>query len=101
MLWRKGIVLEAQSRAQEVLTATLEGETREIWQRLTQHRGTLARLLLHAPEEQSPPDYRRTIQELSVAITREEEFLAQRSSLVAQTQTIRQVTAPLLAAHLP
>jgi hypothetical protein len=101
VLQRKGIVLEAQSRAQNALASNLEGQTLEVWQRLTQQRNTLARLLLRGPATQNLPDYRRAIAELSAAIAREEEFLAQRSGLLAQELVPRQVTAPIIAERLP
>jgi CHAT domain-containing protein len=101
VLWRKGIVLEAQSQAQNALVAHLEGQTRETWQQLTQHRSTLARLLLRGPGTQSLADYRHAMTELSTAIAQEEEFLAQRSGLLAQALVLRQVTAPMVAERLP
>ncbi len=101
VLRRKGIVLDAQSRAQQALAANLTGETLEAWQRLTEHRSVLSRLLLSDPGKQNPEDYRRRIEELQAAIVHEEEFLAQHSGLVAQELAQRQVTAQMLASRLP
>jgi tetratricopeptide (TPR) repeat protein len=101
VLRRKGIVLDAQSRAQQTLAAHLEGKTLESWQRLTQYRSALSRSLLGGPGKQSPEDYKRRVEELHGAIAREEEFLAQHSGLVAQELTQRQVTAQMLAGRLP
>ena len=101
VLQRKGIVLDSQSRAQKVLAANLQGDTRESWQRLTQQRSVLSRLLLTSPEKQNPEDYRKRIEALQADIAREEEFLAQQSGLVAQELAQRQVTAEMLAGRLP
>jgi len=101
VLRRKGIVLDAQARTQEALTANLKGETLEAWQRLTQHRSILSRILLRGSGELKPEIYKKRIEELQAAITKEEEFLAQHSGLVAQELAQRQVTAQMLASHLP
>ena len=101
VLRRKGIVLDAQSRAQQALVANLTGETLETWQRLTEHRSALSRLLLNEPEKQNPAHYKQRIEGLQAAIAREEEFLAQHSGLVAQELAQRQVTAQMLAGRLP
>lgn len=101
VLRRKGIVLDAQSRQQQALTANLEGEALESWQRLTQSRSHLSWLLLSGPGERGLTDYRRAIEELYAAIAREEEFLRQRSGVVAQELAQWQVTAQMLAERLP
>ncbi len=101
VLRRKGIVLDAQSRAQQTLAAHLEGKTLQSWQRLTQHRSALSRLLLGGPGKQSPEDYKRRVEELHATIAREEEFLAQHGGLVAQELAQRRVTTQMLASRLP
>lgn len=101
VLRRKGIVLDAQSRFQQTLAENLKGETLESWQRLTQHRGALSRMLLSGPGKQNPENYRRRIDELQDAIAHEEEFLAQHSDLVAQELAQRRATVQMLAGRLP
>jgi CHAT domain-containing protein len=59
-------------------------------------------LLSGNPLENVPPSHQHTTgEELQAAITREEEFLAQHSSLVAQELAQRQVTVEMLAGRLP
>jgi CHAT domain-containing protein/lipopolysaccharide biosynthesis regulator YciM len=101
VLRRKGIVLTAQARMQQRLATHLHGEELEAWQRLTQHRSELSRLLLINAPPQDPANYRSTVDDLRAAITREEEWLAQRTKVVAQELVQRRVTVQLLADHLP
>ncbi|MGH7960314.1 MAG: tetratricopeptide repeat protein [Candidatus Binatia bacterium] len=100
VLRRKGIVVDAQARAQEALAANLKGEGLESWQRLTQHRSMLSRLLLGGSGELKPEIYKKRTGELQTAITKEEEFLAQRSGLVAQELAQRQITGQMVASRL-
>jgi CHAT domain-containing protein len=101
VLRRKGIVLDAQSQSSAALAASLQGETLESWQRLRQHQGTLAHLLWGGSGKQSPNDYRQAIAELEAAIAKEEQFLLQHSSQVAQVLPQPTVTAEMLAERLP
>lgn len=101
VLRRKGAVLDAQSRTQQALAGELHGDALQSWQRLTQARSTLAHLLLRGPEQQPPTEYREAVAAQQTTIAREETFLAQQSSTVAQALTHRKVTARLLAARLP
>jgi CHAT domain-containing protein len=55
---------------------------------------------LRGPGEQSPNDYRQAIAELEAAIAREEQFLLQHSSQVAQVLPQTTVTADMLVERL-
>jgi CHAT domain-containing protein len=93
-------VLDAQARAQQALAENFKGETLESWQRLTQSRSVLSRLLLNGLGKQSPEDYKKRIAELQAAVDKEEEFLARPSSLIAEELAQRQVTTKMLAGRL-
>lgn len=101
ILRRKGVVLDAQSRAQEALAQNMQGETLEAWNRLTQHRTELSRLLLSGPSEEDPTRWRQAIKELQEAVAQEQEFLARRSGLLARQLAQQQISAEQLARHLP
>lgn len=101
ILRRKGIVLTSQARTQQMLATRLHGDELAAWQRLTQHRSELSRLLLINGSPQDPANYRRTVDDLRAAITREEEWLAQRTGVVTQELAQRRVTVQLLAERLP
>ncbi len=101
VLRRKGIVLDAQSRAQEAMARLMSGATLAAWQRLTDLRSDLAKRLLSGPGQQDPAAYRAELETMQASIAREEERLSQQSGLVAQDLAQRQVTAAQLAGRLP
>src|SRR5262249_16951960 len=71
------------------------------WRRLTQVRSEFSKLVLGGLGEHNPAEYKQRLEELRVAITREEEFLTQQSRHLAQEFVQRQVTVQMLAKHLP
>ncbi len=101
VLRRKGIVLDAQARTYDAIAGHLHGEILRAWQRLGQYRADLAKLLLSGPTDQSPDAYRRTIESLEDNIATEERYLSAHSGIAAQELAQRQVTADMVAQHLP
>ena len=101
VLVRKGIVLNSQSRAQSTIASNLQGANKESWQNLAALRGELSNLLISGPRKQDLADYEPRIAELNELIFREERFLAQNSSLMAQEFEQQQITSNTLAENLP
>jgi len=101
VLRRKGIVLDAQARTRDTIAGHLQSDTRQEWEGLIADRIELARLLLGGPGEEDPQRYRNAIEELQAKIDATERSLSARSELMARERRQREVTAELLASHLP
>jgi CHAT domain-containing protein/Tfp pilus assembly protein PilF len=101
VLRRKGIVLDAQSRTQEVLAKQLTGENLHLWQRLVQHRSDFAKLLFAGPGNQSLQDYRQRVTALQTSIAADEQMLGDRGSFLPELAAPCHVTADEVAKHLP
>ncbi len=101
VLRRKGIVLDAQSRANEALETQLTGDTLTRWRRLTRNRGDLAKLLLAGPSGFAPGAYEQQIEALQRQIAEGERLLSESSGIVAEEMAQREVTAERVATRLP
>jgi len=101
VLRRKGIVLDAQSRAIEVLQGRLPETARKEWERLSTLRSELARLLLNKPEKMTMDAYKYKLASLQQQIEEAEKRLAGESALVAKELKSRTITVEAAAKTLP
>ncbi|MCX7040863.1 MAG: CHAT domain-containing protein [Spirochaetes bacterium] len=98
---RKGIVLEAQSRANEALRGHLSEAARADWELLSSLRSALSRLLLYRPEKLSGEEYRARLAALQGQIEEVEKRLSEESALVAEQLKQREATVEAVAKALP
>jgi CHAT domain-containing protein len=95
-LSRKGILLEAQKRIQDVLVDRDNPQAREVFANLTQVRQELARLVLGEPGKEGPKAYQGRIAEL----TGKKETLEGQLSRLSQSFTQRRRTMGATTTHV-
>lgn len=101
VLRRKGIVLDAQSRAREALQGRLSEAARTEWDRLSEFRGELSQVLLNKPKTMTPAEYQETVASLRQQIEQSEQWLAKESALVAKELQQRTTTVAAISKRLP
>lgn len=102
VLGRKGVVLDSQSHAQEVLLNNLgDPELQASWGRLQRLRSDLAHLLLSTPDPVGYSEYQRQIEEIKRDIDREENLLSRALVGSAPQPFQGKVSANMVAANLP
>jgi CHAT domain-containing protein/Tfp pilus assembly protein PilF len=100
-LFRKGILLEAQKRIQDVLVDRDNPQARELFANLTQVRQELARLVLGGPGKEGPKAYQERIAELTGKKETLEGQLSRLSQSFAQRRKTTGATTADVAAALP
>lgn len=100
VLSRKGIVFDAQARQQEAIAASLDPETRKLWDELAHQRASYAKLLQNKPDKMTPEDYQSRLKALQDDIAKLEGQIAGKSALVAQEFKQRSVTSKEVAQSL-
>ncbi|MFA4909591.1 MAG: tetratricopeptide repeat protein [Desulfobacteria bacterium] len=98
---RKGILLEAQKRIQDVLTAGDNPQAQEIFGKLTGIRQELARLVLGSPGKEGPEAYQKRIADLTSQKETLEGQLSRLSQTFAQQRKTRIATSSTVASALP
>ncbi len=101
VLRRKGIVLDAESRARDSVAARLKPRERDAWRRLTARRDELAELVLSDSTSASTRDLQSKIAELEQQIATAVKAIGSNSAIVASEQALRQATVERLAKQLP
>ncbi|MDO9229340.1 MAG: tetratricopeptide repeat protein [Syntrophales bacterium] len=100
-LARKGILLEAQKRIQDVLAAGDNPQTQEIFSKLIGIRQELARLVLGGPGKEGPEAYQKRIIDLTSQKETLEGQLSRLSQAFAQQRKTRIATTATVASALP
>ncbi|OHE17304.1 MAG: hypothetical protein A2X96_01750 [Syntrophobacterales bacterium GWC2_56_13] len=100
-LARKGILLEAQKRIQDVLAAGENPQAQEIFAKLIGIRQELARLVLGAPGKEGPEAYQKRINDLTSQKETLEGQLSRLSQAFAQQRKTRIATTSAVASALP
>jgi len=100
-LTRKGILLEAQKRIQDVLAAGDNPQTQEIFTKLIGIRQELARLVLGVPGKEGPEAYQKRIFDLTGQKEILEGQLSRLSQAFAQQRKTRIATTSDVASALP
>ncbi|MFC1576625.1 tetratricopeptide repeat protein [Candidatus Omnitrophota bacterium] len=101
VLSRKGVVFDAQARQHEAIARAIDPEAKRLWDKLTEYRAALAKLLQSKPEELSVETYRVKIDFLQKEIEELESELSSMSALVREEVKQRKVTAKNVAKRLP
>jgi CHAT domain-containing protein/tetratricopeptide (TPR) repeat protein len=100
-LARKGILLEAQKRMQDVLAAEDNTNAREIFADLTRVRQELAKLILGGSGSEDSEVYKNRITELTAQKEALEGQLSRLSQTFAQQRKTRIATSSIIASTLP
>ena len=100
-LARKGILLEAQKRIQDVLAAGDNPHAQEIFTKLIGIRQELARLVLGVPGKEGPKTYQKRIADLTNQKEILEGQLSRLSRSFAQQRRTRIATTATVASALP
>ena len=100
-LARKGILLEAQKRIQDVLAAGDNPQAQEISAKLIEVRRELARLVLGVPGKEGPEAYQKRIVDLTSQKETMEGQLSRLSQAFAQQRKTRIATTATVASALP
>ena len=100
VLQRKGVVFDAQSRTRESVRGRLSEPAHKEWERLSDLRSQLARLLLHKPEKMRADEYKTTLALLQQQIEESERRLASESALVAKELKQRNISLEAAAKSL-
>ena len=100
-LARKGILLEAQKRIQDVLAAGDNPQAQEIFAKLIVVRQELARLVLGSPGKEGPEVYQKRIADLTSQKEILEGQLSRLSQAFAQQRKTRIATTAAVASALP
>jgi CHAT domain-containing protein/Flp pilus assembly protein TadD len=100
-LARKGILLEAQKRIQDVLAVGDNPQAQEIFAKLIEIRKELARLVLGVPGKEGPEAYQKRIVDLTSRKEILEGQLSRLSQTFAQQRKTRIATTSTVAAALP
>ncbi|HCX90689.1 MAG: hypothetical protein COW04_06485 [Deltaproteobacteria bacterium CG12_big_fil_rev_8_21_14_0_65_43_10] len=100
-LARKGILLEAQKRIQDVLTAGDNPQAQEIFAKLIGIRQELARLVLGVSGKEGPEAYQKRITDLTSQKETLEGQLSRLSQAFAQQRKTRIATTSAVASALP
>ena len=100
-LARKGILLEAQKRIQDVLAAGDNPQAQEIFAKLIGVRQELARLVLGGPGKEGPEAYQKRIADLTSRKETLEGQLSRLSQAFAQQRKTRIATTSTVASALP
>jgi len=100
-LARKGILLEAQKRIQDVLAGEDNTKAREIFADLSRVRQELAGLVLGGPGKEGPQAYQKRITELTTQKETLEGQLSRLSQFFARQRKTRIATISAIAAALP
>jgi len=100
-LARKGILLEAQKRIQDVLAAGDNPEAQEIFAKLIEIRQQLARLVLGVPGKEGPEAYQKRIADLTSRKEILEGQLSRLSQAFAQQRKTRIATTATVTSALP
>jgi CHAT domain-containing protein/outer membrane protein assembly factor BamE (lipoprotein component of BamABCDE complex) len=100
-LARKGILLEAQKRIQDVLAAGDNPQAQEIFAKLTGVQRELARLVLGVPGKEGPEAYQKRIADLTSQKETLEGQLSRLSQAFAQQRKTRIATTSTVASALP
>jgi CHAT domain-containing protein/Tfp pilus assembly protein PilF len=99
-LARKGILLEAQKRIQDVLAGEDNTKAKEIFVNLTRVRQELARLVLGGPGKEGPEAYQKRISDLTSQKEVLEGQLSRLSQAFAQQRKTRIATTSFVASAL-
>ena len=99
-LKRKGIAIDAQSRARKALRDRMSPEAQKKWDHAASLRTQLSHLLLNKPQQAVQGTYRKTVASLRKQIQDTERNLAKESSLAAVELKQRKVTVKAVAAKL-
>ncbi|MFH1146747.1 MAG: tetratricopeptide repeat protein [Pseudomonadota bacterium] len=100
-LARKGILLEAQKRIQDVLAAGDNPQAQEIFAELIEIRQQLARLVLGVPGKEGPEAYQKRIADLTSRKEILEGQLSRLSQTFAQQRKTRIATTATVTSALP
>ncbi|HLA26546.1 MAG TPA: tetratricopeptide repeat protein [Syntrophales bacterium] len=100
-LSRKGILLEAQKRIQDVLVGGDNPQAQEIFAKLIGIRQELARLILGGPEKERPDAYQKRMADLANQKETLEGQLSRLSQAFAQQRKTRIATPSSVASALP
>jgi CHAT domain-containing protein/type II secretory pathway pseudopilin PulG len=100
-LARKGILLEAQKRIQDVLTTGDNPHAQEIFAKLIGIRRELARIVLGSPGKEGPEAYQKRIADLTSEKETLEGQLSRLSQTFAQQRKMRIATTSAVASALP
>ena len=100
-LARKGILLEAQKRIQDVLAAGDNPQAQEIFVKLIEVRHKLAHLVLGSPGKEGPEAYQKHIADLTSQKETLEGQLSRLSQSFAQQRKMRIATTSAVASALP
>ncbi|MDO8721860.1 MAG: CHAT domain-containing protein [Syntrophales bacterium] len=100
-LARKGILLEAQKRVQDILAAGGNSQAQEIFAKLIVVRQDLARLVLGVPGKEGPDAYQKRIVDLTSQKETLEGQLSRLSQAFAQQRKTRIATNSAVASALP
>ncbi len=100
-LTRKGILLEAQKRIQDVLAGEDNAKAQEIFADLTSVRQELARHILRGPGEEGSVDYQKRIADLTSKKEVLEGQLSRLSQAFVQQRKTRIATTSAVASALP
>ena len=100
-LTRKGILLEAQKRIQDVLATGDNPQTQEIFSKLIGIRQELVRLILGVPGKEGPEAYQKRIVDLTSQKEVLEGQLSRLSQAFAQQRKTRIATTATVASAIP
>ena len=101
VLFRKGIVFNAQARQNETLAQSLDPKVRKLWDELSFRYAELSKLLQDGTGKLKPAEYNRRVNAINGEIEKLESSLASKSALVAGELEKRKVTTEELATRLP
>ena len=100
-LARKGVLLEAQKRIQDVFAAGDNPQAQDLFAKLIVVRQELARLVLGVPGKEGPETYQKRIVELTGRKETLEGQLSRLSQAFAQQRQTRTATTSAVASFLP
>jgi tetratricopeptide (TPR) repeat protein len=100
VLYRKGIVFDAQARQQEAIARSLNPQTRKLWEALAVLRSRLTKLMQAGADQMSGADKQKRIADVQKEIGKIESDLAGKSALVAQELKQRKISSLKVAQKL-